>query len=69
MGPREMRMASGEGSTMRNFLVCTIHLRMFKSTRLGWVGHVVKREEGRNAFKILTGKPTGKKPLERPRCR
>ena len=26
-------------------------------------------EEGRSAFKILTGKPTGKKPLGRPRCR
>ena len=26
-------------------------------------------EEGRSAFKILTGKPTGKKPLGRPRQR
>ena len=26
-------------------------------------------EEGRNAFKILTGKPTGKRPLRRPRRR
>ena len=26
-------------------------------------------EESRNAFKILTGKPTGKRPLERPRRR
>ena len=26
-------------------------------------------EEGRNAFKILIGKPTGKTPLGRPRCR
>ena len=26
-------------------------------------------EEGRSAFKILTGKPTGKKPLKRPRRR
>ena len=26
-------------------------------------------EEGRNAFKILTGKPTGKRPLGRPRSR
>ena len=26
-------------------------------------------EEGRSAFKILTGTPTGKKPLGRPRCR
>ena len=26
-------------------------------------------DEGRSAFKILTGKPTGKRPLERPRRR
>ena len=26
-------------------------------------------EEGRSSFKILTGKPTGKRPLGRPRCR
>ena len=32
-------------------------------------GHVARLEEGRSALKILTGKPTGKRPLERPRCR
>ena len=26
-------------------------------------------EEGRSAFKTLTGKPPGKRPLGRPRCR
>ena len=39
------------------------------SRRLRWAGHVARREEGRNTFKILTGKPTGKKPLGRPRQR
>ena len=28
-----------------------------------------QNEEGRSAFKILKGKPTGNKPLGRPRCR
>ena len=37
--------------------------------RLRWAGHVARMEEGRSAFKILTGKPTGKRPLGRPRCR
>ena len=32
-------------------------------------GHIARMEEGRSAFKILTGKPTGKRPLGRPRCR
>ena len=40
---------------------------MIKSRRLGWAGHVARMEEGRSAFKILTGKPTVKRPLGRPR--
>ena len=66
MGPRGMRMGSGEGSTMRNFIVCTVH-RVIKSRRLRWTGHVARMEEGRSAFKILTGKPTGKRTLGRPK--
>ena len=42
---------------------------MIKSRRLRWAGHVARMEEGRSAFKILTGKSTGKRPLGRPRCR
>ena len=33
-------------------------VRVIKSRRLRWAGHVAKMEEGRSAFKILTGKPT-----------
>ena len=36
---------------------------------VSWAGHVARMEEGRSAFKILTGKPTGKRPLGRPRRR
>ena len=57
-------MRSGEGFTMRNFIVCTIHL-----IQSGWAGHVVRMEEGRSALKILTGTPIGKGPLGRPRRR
>ena len=42
---------------------------MIKSRRMRWTGHVARKEEGRNAFKILTGKPTGKRPLGRTRRR
>ena len=42
---------------------------MIKSRRLRWAGHVARAEEGRSAFKILTGKPTKKRPLGRPRRR
>ena len=42
---------------------------VIKSRRLRWAGHIAKMEEERSAFKILTSKPTGKSPLERPRRR
>jgi hypothetical protein len=34
-----------------------------------WVGHVVQVGEGRGMYKVLVGKPEGKRPLGRPRCR
>ena len=44
-------------------------VRVIKSRKLRWAGHVARLEEGRSAFKILTGKLTGKRPLGRPRRR
>ena len=37
--------------------------------RVIWAGHVARMKEGRSAFKILTGRPTEKRPLGKPRCR
>ena len=42
---------------------------MIKCRRSRWAGHVARMEEGRSAFKILTGKPTGNIPLGSPRRR
>ena len=42
-------------------------VRIFKSRRLRWAGHVARMEEGKSAFKISTGKLTGNRPLGRPR--
>ena len=42
---------------------------VIKSRRLRWAGHVARMEEGRSAFKIVTDKPAGKRPLGRPRRR
>ena len=44
-------------------------VRVIKSRRLRWAGHVAIMEESRSVFKILTGKPTGKRHLGRPRRR
>ena len=41
--------------------------RMIKSRRSRRAGHVDRMEESRSAFKMLTGKPTGTRPLVRPR--
>jgi len=46
-----------------------IVVRVIKSRRLRWAGYVARMEEGRSAFKILTGKPTRKGPFGRPRPR
>ena len=43
--------------------------RMIKSIRLRWTSHVARMEEGRTSFKIVTGTPTGKRPLGRPKRR
>ena len=43
--------------------------RAIKCRRLRCADHVARMEEGRIGFKILTGKPTGKRPLGRPRRR
>ena len=44
-------------------------VRVIKSIRLRWACHVARIKEGRTALKILTGKPTGKRLLRRPRRR
>jgi hypothetical protein len=44
-------------------------IRVIKRRRMGWVGHVTHMGEMRNAYKILVGKPEGKRPLRRLRQR
>ena len=43
--------------------------RVIKSRRLRWPGYVDRMEKGRSPLKLLTGKPTGKRPSGRPRRR
>jgi hypothetical protein len=44
-------------------------IRMIKSRRMRWGGHEARMGETRNAYRILVGKPEGKRPLGRPRRR
>jgi hypothetical protein len=44
-------------------------IRMIKSMRIRWAGNVARMGPKRNAYRILVGKPEGKRPLRRPRHR
>ena len=51
-----------------HILYCSSDIvRVIKSRRLRWAGHVARIEEGRTAFKMLTGTSIGKRHLGRPR--
>ena len=42
--------------------------RVVKSRRMRWAGHVARMGEGKGVYRVLVGKPEGKRPL-RPRHR
>jgi hypothetical protein len=44
-------------------------IRIIKSRRMRWAGHVARMGENRNVYRLLVGKPEGKRPLGRSRRR
>jgi hypothetical protein len=44
-------------------------VRVIKSRRMTWPGHLALTGEGRGVYRILVGRPEGKRPLGRPRRR
>jgi hypothetical protein len=55
---------------MRSFIFRTLSpniIRQIKSMRMRWEGHVAHMEKERKVYRVLVGKPEGKRPLERPR--
>jgi hypothetical protein len=44
-------------------------VRVIKSRRMRWVGHMARRGEGKGVYRVLVGRPEGKRPLGRPRRR
>jgi hypothetical protein len=48
---------------MKSFVICTLSpsiIRIIKSRRMKWAGHVARLGEKRNAYRLLVGKPEGK---------
>ena len=71
-GPK--RDVNGEWRTLCNEELYSFYhspniIRLIKSRRLKWAGHIAKTEQGRSAFRILTGTSTEKRPLGRHRPR
>jgi len=53
-----------------NDLYCSSNIvRVIKSRRMRWAEHVARMGEGRCVYRVLVGKPEGKRPLRRPRRR
>ena len=44
-------------------------VRVIKSRRMRWAGHVARMGDRRSVFRVLVGKPEGTRPLGRPRRR
>jgi hypothetical protein len=64
----------GEWKTLHNKELYALQsspniIRVMKSRRLRWAGHVARMGERRGAYRALVGKPEGRRPLERPRRR
>ena len=65
---------TGEWSRLHNEELDVLYsspniVRVIKSRRMRWAGHVARMGEERGVYKVMVGKPEGKRPLGRPRRR
>jgi hypothetical protein len=63
---------TGEGRRLHNEELNDLYsspniIRVIRSRRMRWVGHVARMGEGRGAYRILVERPEGRRPLGRPR--
>jgi len=67
-------MLKGRGKKLHNEelndLYCSPNIvRVIKSRRMRWAGHVARMEDRRGVYRVFVGEPEGKIPLGRPRRR
>jgi hypothetical protein len=72
-GPKRDEVTGGwrklNNEELRDLYSSPSIIRIIKSRRMGWSGHVVRMREERNEYRLLVGKAEGKRPLGRPRRR
>jgi hypothetical protein len=72
-GPKRDRVKGGwrklHNEELHNLYSSRSIIRILKSRRMRWAGHVARMGEKRNVYRLLEGKPEGKRPLGRPRHR
>jgi hypothetical protein len=72
-GPKRDEVTGGwrklHNEELRDLYSSPSIIRIIKARRMRWAGHVVRMGEKRNAYRLLVGKPEGKRPLGRPRRR
>jgi hypothetical protein len=72
-GPRSVKV-TGEWRQLHNEEFRDLYsspsiIKIIKSRRMRWAGHVGRMGEKINAYRLFVGKPEGKRPLGRPRRR
>jgi hypothetical protein len=72
-GPRRDEV-TGEWRKLHNEELIDVYslpniVRVVKSRRIRWAGHVARMGEDRGVYRVLVGKPEEKRPLGRPRSR
>jgi hypothetical protein len=72
-GPKRDEVTAGcrklHNEELRDLYSSPRIIRIIKSRRMGWAGHVARMGEKRNAYRLLMGKLEGKRPLGRSRRR
>jgi hypothetical protein len=72
-GPKRDGVAGGwrklHNEELHNLYSSPSIIRIIKSRRMRWVGHVARMGEKKNVYRLLVAKPEGKRLLGRPRFR